>query len=284
MELTDLKYFLAVARLENINQAAETIPISPGSLSKAIARLESELDVSLFHRARQRIKLTSSGVELQKRAHEILNLVDDAKVAIGSRDNVLNVVIAGEELLLAEFAATVFDQFKDLNLNYQTQLIACSESEVLNQIKKGEAHIGLTTVNHKALKSKAIGKSLFKTVVGLKHPLAKRAKEVIPVAELLEYPFATPTASLLGNVNHNVSFDGWREDKFPRKIKYQTSSIHTLIRLVESGRAIAYLPDYLVSSLKLKVLSISGCPYKCQQSIYMSALDPKKYGWLNRVF
>ncbi len=39
MEIFELRYFLAVAQIENVNKAAESIGVSSGSLSKAISRL-----------------------------------------------------------------------------------------------------------------------------------------------------------------------------------------------------------------------------------------------------
>ena len=46
MEIYELRYFLAVAESENMQRAAKAIHVSPPSLSKAIARLEEELDLT----------------------------------------------------------------------------------------------------------------------------------------------------------------------------------------------------------------------------------------------
>ncbi|MCX6126924.1 MAG: LysR family transcriptional regulator, partial [Proteobacteria bacterium] len=74
METFELKYFLGVARSENVNLASKTLAVSPGSLSKAIARLESELGVKLFSRIGRNIRLTAEGRHLLERASEILRL------------------------------------------------------------------------------------------------------------------------------------------------------------------------------------------------------------------
>src|SRR5690349_15727033 len=59
MEIFELRYFIAVANCENINQAALKVGVSPGSLSKAITRLEVETGVKLFAKFGRNIQLTN---------------------------------------------------------------------------------------------------------------------------------------------------------------------------------------------------------------------------------
>jgi len=90
--------------------------------------------------------------------------------------------------------------------------------------------------------------------------------------------------SLLGQVGAKQSLDGWRDDRFPRKIDYRTSSLKTLEEFVVSGLAIAYLPDYFCENKALQTLKISGCPYACTQKVRLVAKNPRDIGWLNRLF
>ncbi len=50
MELTQLKYFQALAQYKNFTQTAKMIAVSQSALSRSIAKLEQELEVSLFDR------------------------------------------------------------------------------------------------------------------------------------------------------------------------------------------------------------------------------------------
>lgn len=61
MDTEWLKYFMTIAEGSTFFVAAEKHSISQSSLSKAIMRLESELNVELFDRNGRRIKLTPSG-------------------------------------------------------------------------------------------------------------------------------------------------------------------------------------------------------------------------------
>ena len=50
MELRVLKYFLMVAREENITKAAQLLHVTQPTLSRQLMQLEEELGVQLFHR------------------------------------------------------------------------------------------------------------------------------------------------------------------------------------------------------------------------------------------
>ena len=61
MEIRVLKYFLAVAREENITRAAESLNITQPTLSRQLMQLEEELKVSLY-RSKSKIVLTDKGM------------------------------------------------------------------------------------------------------------------------------------------------------------------------------------------------------------------------------
>ncbi len=68
MELRVLKYFLMVAREENITKAASLLHITQPTLSRQLIQLEKELGVTLFHRSNHNIILTEDGMLLKRRA------------------------------------------------------------------------------------------------------------------------------------------------------------------------------------------------------------------------
>ncbi|ADD40823.1 LysR family transcriptional regulator [Stackebrandtia nassauensis] len=79
MELLALRYFQTVARTENISRAAERLRIAQPSLSRTIARLESELKVPLFDRRGRNISLNRFGVAFLHRVDKALAELDDAR-------------------------------------------------------------------------------------------------------------------------------------------------------------------------------------------------------------
>ena len=76
MELRVLKYFLAVARHENISRAAEELNLTQPTLSRQLAELEEELGAALFVRGKRKTQLTEAGMFLKMRAEEITALAN----------------------------------------------------------------------------------------------------------------------------------------------------------------------------------------------------------------
>src|ERR1700722_16690157 len=107
MELYELKYFLGVARFENIHRPSEKLSGSTASLSKAISRLESEFGVNLFVRDRRNIKLTDQGRLLQRRASEMMRLEETLLHEVAGHLGTIQVVIAGSEILLTKMGIAI---------------------------------------------------------------------------------------------------------------------------------------------------------------------------------
>jgi DNA-binding transcriptional LysR family regulator len=289
MEIFELRYFLGVARDENIHRASEKLHVSPASLSKAIARLESELGVSLFSREGRQIRLTDQGRLFQKRAAEIVQLEESARLELSGQEGTIQIVIAGPEILLSEMGVSVSEQLKGKYPKSRFEFHAVTDEDALAQVSSGGAHLALVTSDLPAqsgLSAKVLSEARFQTVVGKNHPLCSsaRAKKTIPVERVLEHPFVSPSLPLLGQVGIKQSLDGWRDDQFPRRVEYLASSLKLLEELVVRGKAVAYLPDYLCARLEVEVLRITGCPYTCVQKVRIVAKNPKNRSWLNHWF
>ena len=79
MELRTLSYFLAVAREQNMTEAANVLHVTQPTLSRQIADLEDELGKKLFTRTSRNTLLTEDGMHLRQRAEEILALVNQTE-------------------------------------------------------------------------------------------------------------------------------------------------------------------------------------------------------------
>ena len=76
MEIRTLRYFLAIAREENMTRAAEQLHVTQPTLSKALKVLEDELGKKLFTRHSFSIRLTDEGVLLRNRAEDLVSMAD----------------------------------------------------------------------------------------------------------------------------------------------------------------------------------------------------------------
>ncbi|MEU9833847.1 LysR substrate-binding domain-containing protein [Streptosporangium sp. NPDC048047] len=81
MELGPLRQFLVVARLEHLSRAAEELRIAQPSLSRTIARLESELGAPLFDRS-GRLRLNDAGRLFRDHVERSLGELDAGRRAV----------------------------------------------------------------------------------------------------------------------------------------------------------------------------------------------------------
>ena len=288
MEIFELRYFIAVAKVENVNKAAEMSSVSAGSLSKAISRLEEELQTPLFYRSGRGIKLTPEGELLRKKAMQILQLEEDVRLELrGKETGSLNVYISSEEILQSYFGLDLSQKIFKLYPQAKISFLIRSDDQAIEQVKNGEVHLAFITSNAPSeFESKIISKVDFKVAASKNHPLYKKygSQRAVPIDELLTHPFVSADKAVLGKISQSDSIDGWRDDKFPRQIQYKVCGLKFMENLIRSGSVLAYLPDYFIESTDLVTLKVSGCPYHCKQTVRLIAKDPKSLGWLNRLW
>lgn len=76
MEIRTLRYFLTVAREENMTRAAELLHVTQPTLSKQLKALEDEQGKKLFTRHSFSIRLTDEGILLRNRAEDLISMAD----------------------------------------------------------------------------------------------------------------------------------------------------------------------------------------------------------------
>ncbi len=78
--------FNATAKHGGFAAAAREQGVTPSTLAKAVARLETELGVKLFHRTTRQVRLTPDGERLHERCRRVLAEVENLHAdALGSR-------------------------------------------------------------------------------------------------------------------------------------------------------------------------------------------------------
>ena len=139
MELRVLRYFLEVAREENITAAAESLHITQPTLSKQLMDLEDELGKQLFIRGKRRITLTEDGILLRKRASEIIDLVEKAESELQNNDELVvgDVYIGAAETDGIKLIAKLCKNLQDKYPNIHYHLFSGNSEDVLEKLDKG---------------------------------------------------------------------------------------------------------------------------------------------------
>ena len=78
VELRHLRYFVAVAEMENVSRAALKLHVSQPALSRQIRDLEAEIGFSLLERTAKSVRLTDAGRAFLDNARALLQNADEA--------------------------------------------------------------------------------------------------------------------------------------------------------------------------------------------------------------
>ena len=146
MELRQLRYFLSVADARSFVSAANSLYISRQAISKAIAQLESELDVELFMRDSSGAFLTPAGIMFYGRIRAIVMELDNVRSqmqAYGTRfhQRIRLVCSIGSMQLLEEALL----EYRDIQQNADIVYQELPEQECTRLLMEHQADIAIST-------------------------------------------------------------------------------------------------------------------------------------------
>ncbi|MDR2443528.1 MAG: LysR family transcriptional regulator, partial [Deltaproteobacteria bacterium] len=145
MELRVLKYYLTVAREENITKAAKILHLTQPTLSRQIMELEEELGVKLFKRSKHRIVITEDGLLLKQRAEEIVMMCEKTKGEFLKTEVGLTgeITIGSGEMYSFSYLADFLGEFKKIHPLIRYDIFSANADQVKDRIERGLIDIGL---------------------------------------------------------------------------------------------------------------------------------------------
>lgn len=145
MDLRILRYFLVVAREENMTKAAKLLHITQPTLSRQMMQLETAYGVKLFRRSNHSIILTPAGLLLRRRAQEMVSLADKTAEELQTPDD----EIAGEisigcgETKNVAAVAQLMKAFRALYPDVYFSVYTGIADDVKERLEKGLLDMGL---------------------------------------------------------------------------------------------------------------------------------------------
>ena len=139
MEIRVLRYFLEIAREENMTHAAERLHVSQPTLSKQMKELEEELGKKLFRRGSASIHLTDEGMLLRKRAEDILAMVDKTAGEFMALDEVTggDVYIGCAESYQIRYLAEIIKDFRERYPLLKYHILSGDTAQVAERLDRG---------------------------------------------------------------------------------------------------------------------------------------------------
>ncbi|HEX6447277.1 MAG TPA: LysR substrate-binding domain-containing protein [Streptosporangiales bacterium] len=190
MDLLQLRYFQSVARHEHVSRAAAELRVAQPSLSRSIARLESELGAPLFDRHGRGLGLNRRGAAFLARVDRALAELDDARAelteAVGLEHG--SVAVAAETLLtLTEVLAAFLAEHPHVRV----RLHQSSAGAMLTQLRTGQVDLALSSqpIDARGMHTVRLAEDDVLLAVPPRHPLAA-GRRVAP-AGLAGLPFVT---------------------------------------------------------------------------------------------
>ncbi len=259
MTLTELKYIVAVAREKHFGRAAEACFVSQPTLSVAIRKLESELEVKLFERGASEVSVTPLGEQIVRQARQVLEQVQAIReIAKTGKDPLcgplrLGVIYTIGPYLLPDLVRQAIDRVPQMPLILQENFTA----RLLEMLRAGELDCAIMAepFPDTGLAVAPLYDEPFQAAVPTQHPLAGRASitaEELKQEDMLllgtghcfrdhvlevcpEYArFASP--SIEGSEGIRRSFEG--------------SSLETIKYMVASGMGVTVVPRLSVPAEK----------------------------------
>ncbi len=240
-----LRYFLAVAREQNITKAAQTLFVTQSTLSKQMMDLEKQLGKQLFIRGKRKLTLTEEGNFLRRRAQEILELMDNTESAFRTNAETLcgDITIGcGETIVMDEIAALfaeIHEQYPDVKFHTHSG----AADTVLERLDIGLADMGLLLgpIRQERYDYLNLHK---KDVFGLLMPkdCELTAQHFINIDQLKSLPMILPEQIFSGH--QGLEWFGWDV----LRIVATYNLIHNATFMVEHGIGYALCLDRLVNT------------------------------------
>lgn len=147
IKLSQLRALLTVAEVGNFSEAALTLQLSQPAISHAIATLETELGVPLFHRGRHGAVLTPAGERVITHAQHALRHLELMQAEANQQKG-----LQGGQVRIASFRSVathvlpkVIAQFRDRYPSISITLIERPDYlDIERCVREGRAEVGIT--------------------------------------------------------------------------------------------------------------------------------------------
>ena len=256
MELRVLRYFLMVAREENITRAAGLLHVTQPTLSRQLIQLEEELGVKLFHRNKYRITLTEEGLLLKQRAQEIVALSDKAKQELTKSEGTLSgeIAIGCAEARSFSVLAEQIVAFRKLYPRVRFRIYSATADDVKDRMENGLLDMGLlmepVDIGRYALIRMPV-RERYGVLVRRDSPLAE--KESVCPEDLVGMPLLFGSRE---GVREEIA--GWFGEQFDRmEVAVRYNLIRNGADLVEHGAGVALTIDQANIGENLRFIPLS---------------------------
>lgn len=287
MHLDDIEKVIHMASSQNLHTTAKYFNITPSALSKTLKKVEANLATELFNRVGKTLVLNDKGKEFVKHSSDLVHNYQQLTSRFKSDNHKFNAVISGPAILLKSGLKKLLKPLSQLPCSVRINNVF--EGEAISQVASGAAHIALVTrealnnSSHANLVAVDVFNTRFSVAGAADHQLVQTGSLTLNKNQLLRAAFACPLFSPLCGLEQGIGSDGWQDDIAPRNIVFRCSDYSALIEVVQSGLALAYLPNFVIDDLGFTKLTVKGVNSHHSEDIVLIYKPSKADGWLNKL-
>lgn len=249
MDIRVLRYFLAVAREENISNAAKILHVTQPTLSRQLMDLETNLGVKLFLRSsgNRTITLTEEGMLLRKRAEEILDLVEKTESELMAPEEHIsgNIHIGSGETHVVSLLSKEIKHLRNEHPDIHFHFFSGNADNVTERLDNGLIDFGILTEPSNISKYNSISLPAADTwglLMPKEHPLAK--KDSIQASDLWDIPLISSSQRLTSH-----AFSKWLKDDYEKLNLVATYTLlYNASLLVKDNIGCALCLDKIIST------------------------------------
>ena len=223
VELRHLRYFVAVAEMENVSRAAtQKLHVAQPSLSRQIRDLEEEIGVQLLQRTAKSVRLTDAGRAFLDDARAILKHADEAVGKVRAISGKQELRVGDWPIWTGRIMPDLLRAYQQAMPNVHVKLHDWAVDKNIEGVRDGRLQLAITIP---PLKGKALDDLRFQEiatarvclVVASNHPLAK--KQSVSLVDAAREPFIGLIRELFPRYQEYVDFIFARVKEKPRIVE-----------------------------------------------------------------
>lgn len=265
MELRHLRYFVAVARDENVSRAALRLHVSQPGLSRQIRDLEDEIGFLLFERSAKSLRLTAAGRTFLSEAEAVLTRADDAikaaRAVAQAEHEELHIGYA--PMPTVSFLPQALRAFRKKLPGLRVRLHDLVPEEMLVRLHAGTLDLAFATRPTKAMLRdchfEELTRDKMRLAVAPGHPLSTRRS--VELKEVLQEALAVYTRKEFPEYHAYLDTVFAKVGKWPRSVEEHEDGT-SVITAVELGSHVAILPQSLTltTGTRLRLIPLTPAP------------------------
>jgi LysR family transcriptional regulator, hydrogen peroxide-inducible genes activator len=239
MDLTQIRYFLAIAQHGGFTRAANELSVSQPAISRSVARLEEEIGQPLFERDSRPPKLTEAGETFRKRCTQITELVDQTVAEITDDDTSGRIRIGAIPTIAPYWLPQAISHF--IKVRPRAQLLIYEEvtAKLLERIRNGELDVAILAlpIDRQYLEVHKLFDEELYLMRSPNHPLANKKR--VTIDDIQNYPLLLLDQSHC--LSDQISAFCTQRSFHPITLE-RVAQLSTVQQLVSVGHGISFIP------------------------------------------